>query len=208
MAGTSISDKERFVPQTASPARSGTSRARVMTVAGIAIILLGAGAAALPFMDRLAGNQLVGKLLFAAGLVEIAAATQRHETKLLAMLAGAATTLAGLLFILNPVAHFLPSITIVTVWLLVRSVILAFTTARAHGSVRMWLGISAGTDFALGLLLLVGLSISTLIVMLFGPTPALVASFAWIFAISFVVTGGLLLEIAGCERESDRDEKS
>ena len=177
-----------------------------MTFAGIAIILLGAGAAALPFMDRLAGNQLVGKLLFAAGLVEIAAATQRHETKLLAMLAGAATTLAGLLFILNPVAHFLPSITIVTVWLLVRSVILAFTTTRAHGSVRMWLGISAGTDFALGMLLLVGLSISTLIVMLFGPTPALVASFAWIFAISFGVTGGLLLEIAGCERESDDEQ--
>ena len=88
-----------------------------------------------------------------------------------------------------------------------RSVILAFTTSRAHGSVRMWLGISAGTDFALGLLLLVGLSISTLIVMLFGPTPALVASFAWIFAISFGVTGGLLLEIAGCERESD-DERA
>ena len=177
-----------------------------MTIAGIALILLGAGAVALPLLDRLAGNQLVGKLLFAAGLVEIAAATQRHETKLLAMLAGAATTLAGLMFILNPVAHFLPSITIVTVWLLVRSVILAFTTTRAHGSVRMWLAISAGTDFALGLLLLVGLSISTLIVMLFGPTPALVASFAWIFAISFGVTGGLLLEIAGCERESDDEQ--
>lgn len=191
---------------TFSPARSGTSRARVMTIAGVVIILLGAGAAALPFMDRLSGNQLVGKLLLTAGLVEIAAATQRHETRLLAMLAGAATTLAGLLFILNPVAHFLPNITIVTAWLLVRSVILAITTGRAHGSVRTWLAISAGTDFALGLLLLVGLSISTLIVMLFGPTPGLVASFAWIFAISFGVTGGLLLEIAGCERESDDDQ--
>jgi uncharacterized membrane protein HdeD (DUF308 family) len=85
-------------------------------------------------------------------------------------------------------------------------VILAITSRRAHGSVRMWLGISAATDFALGLLLLVGLSIATLIVMLFGPTPALVASFAWVFAISFVVTGMLLLEIASCEREAATGE--
>jgi len=173
-----------------------------MTVAGVAIILLGAGAAALPFVDRLAGNQLVGWLLLAAGLVEIAAGTQRYENRFLAMLAGAVTTLAGLLFLLNPVAHFLPTISIVTAWLLVRSVILAITAGRAHGSVRMWLGISAATDFALGLLLIVGLSIATAIVMLFGPTPALVASFAWIFAISFLVTGGLLLEIASCFRET------
>ena len=174
-----------------------------MTVAGVSIILLSAGAALLPSFDRLAGNKLVGWLLLAAGLVEIAAATQRHENRFLAMLAGAATTLAGLLFLLNPVAHFLPTISIVTAWLLVRSVILAITSRRAHGSVRIWLGISAGTDFALGLLLLAGLSIATLIVMLFGPTPQLVASFAWVFAVSFVVSGMLMLEIASCERESD-----
>ena len=173
-----------------------------MTAAGIVIILLGAGAAALPFLDRLAGNQLIGVLLLIAGLVEIAAGTQRYENKILAMLAGAVTTLAGLLFLANPVAHFLPTISIVTVWLLVRSLILAVTSRRAHGSVRIWLGISAGTDFALGLLLFVGLSISTMLVMLFGPTPTLVASFAWVFALSFAVTGALLLEIASCFRDT------
>ena len=173
-----------------------------MTAAGIVIILLGAGAAALPFLDRLAGNQLIGVLLLIAGLVEVAAGTQRYENKILAMLAGAVTTLAGLLFLANPVAHFLPTISIVTVWLLVRSLILAVTSRRAHGSVRIWLGISAGTDFALGLLLFVGLSISTMIVMLFGPTPTLVASFAWVFALSFAVTGALLLEIASCFRDT------
>ena len=176
-----------------------------MTAAGILIILLGAGAALLPFVDRLAGNRVVGVLLLAAGVVEIAAGTQRRENKLLAMLTGAVTTIAGLLFVANPVAHFLPTITIVTVWLLVRSVILAVTSGRAHGSVRMWLGIAAVTDFALGLLLLVGLSIATLIVILFGPTPTLVASFAWLFAVSFAVTGGLLLEIASCFRVSEDD---
>ena len=171
--------------------------------AGIVIILLSAGAAILPFIDRLRGNQVIGYLLLAAGLVEIAAATQRHETKLLAMLAGTATTLAGLLLVLNPVAHFLPTITIVTAWLLIRAAILTVTTFRAHGSVRQWLGIAAGTDFALGAVMFAGLSISTLIVTMFGPTDQMIASFAWVFAISFVVSGLLLLEIASCEREPD-----
>ena len=60
---------------------------------------------------------------------------------------------------------------------------------------------SAATDLALGVVLLGGLSIATLVVMLFGPTPTLVASFAWVLALSFVATGSLLLEIASCERE-------
>ncbi|MEO7504489.1 MAG: DUF308 domain-containing protein [Sphingomicrobium sp.] len=185
--------------------RPAATRANIIMAAGIVIILLSAGAAILPFIDRLRGNQVIGYLLLAAGLVEIAAATQRHETKLLAMLAGAATTLAGLLLVMNPVAHFLPTITIVTAWLLARAIVLAVTTFRAHGSVRQWLGIAAGTDFALGALMFAGLSISTLIVTLFGPTDQMIASFAWVFAISFVVSGMLLLEIASCEREPGGD---
>jgi hypothetical protein len=37
---------------------------------------------------------------------------------------------------------------------------------------------------------------------LFGPTPAIVATFAWILALSFVATGLLLLEVASCAREA------
>ena len=178
------------------------SRPGLVTAAGIAIIVLGAGAAALPFIDRVTGVRVIGALLLAAGIVEMLAATLRDQTKVLAMLAGAVTTLAGALFLLNPVTKFLPIITIVTAWLIIRSLILAVTTLRAHGSVRRWIAISAATDFALGLLLLVGLSISTLLVTLFGPTPEMVASFAWILALSFAVTGMLLLEIASCERDA------
>jgi len=187
---------------TRSTPASHTSRPGLVTAAGVVIILLGTGAAALPFLDRIAGNRVIGILLLSAGLVEMFAATLRDQTKFLAMIAGALTTLAGALFLLNPVTHFLPTISIVTAWLLIRGLILGVTTVRARGSVRRWLAISAATDVALGLLLLVGLSISTLIVTLFGATPALVASFAWIFAISFVVTGILLLEIASCERDA------
>ena len=186
----------------ASSVRSSPARPNLVSSAGIAIILLSAGAAALPFVDRISGVLLVGGLLLAAGIVEMLAATLRDQTRILAMLAGAVTTVAGALFLLNPATQFLPKIGIVTAWLIIRSLILGITTARAHGSVKRWLAISAATDFALGLLLLVGLSISTLIVTLFGPTPQMVASFAWILALSFVVTGMLLLEIASCEREA------
>ncbi len=189
-----------------APTASSPTHPRLVTAAGAAIILLSAGAAALPFVDRVSGVRVVGALLLAAGIVEMLAATLRDQTKFLAMLAGAVTTLAGALFLLNPVIPFLPTISIVTAWLIVRSLILGVTTARARGSVKRWIAISAATDFALGLLLLVGLSISTLIVTLFGPTPQMIASFAWILAISFVVTGMLLLEIASCERESAGDK--
>ena len=190
----------------ASAASPRTPRPGLLTAAGVAIIVLSAGAAVLPFVDRISGVRVVGTLLLAAGIVEMLSATLRDQTRILAMLAGAVTTLAGALFLLNPVTHFLPTISIVTAWLIIRSLILGVTTLRAHGSVRRWIAISAATDLALGLLLLVGLSISTLIVTLFGPTPEMVASFAWILAISFVITGMLLLEIASCEREAAGDE--
>jgi hypothetical protein len=57
-------------------------------------------------------------------------------------------------------------------------------------------------DFLLGVLLTAGLSISTLIISLFGPTRELVASFAWVLAVSFVVNGLMLLEVASCAEES------
>ena len=181
---------------------SRTSRPGLLTAAGVVIILLGAGAAALPFIDRITGNRMVGILLIAAGIVEMFAALLRDQTRFMAILAGAVTIVAGVLFLIDTSTHFLPAISIVTAWLLIRALILALTTAMAHGSVRRWIAISAATDAALGLLLLVGLSISTLIVSLFGPTPEMIASFAWILAISFVITGMLLLEIASCEREA------
>ena len=176
--------------------------ARLIGAAGWLIIVLAAGAALLPIVNRESGSLVAGAMLIGAGLVEIYAGRLRHEVRVLAMLAGAVTTLAGLLFLFNPVTHFFPTVTIVTGWLLVRSVILLFTSLRAHGSVRMWISLSAAMDFFLAAVLLVGLSISTLVIALFGPTPTLVASFAWVFALSFVVTGTLLLEVASCERES------
>lgn len=184
---------------TQAQSRPGRNRARGLRVAGIAIILLSAGAALLP-AGKSVSSDLIGGLLVAAGLIETVAGSLRREARLLAMAAGGVTTLAGLLFILNPTGHFFPAVTLVIAWLLVRSLILALATRLTEGSVRTWTIISAGVDLLLGLLLMAGLSITTIVISLFGPTQPLIASFAWFLAASFVANGLLLLEVASCER--------
>jgi uncharacterized membrane protein len=169
-----------------------------MRVAGIAIILLSAGAALMP-ANKGISSDMIGGLLIAAGLIEAIAGSLRRDARPFAMAAGAVTAMAGLLFIVEPETHFFPTVAPVIGWLLIRSLILAVASRESSGSVRMWTGLSAGMDFLLAVLLLTGLSIATLVVSVFGPTPELVASFAWVLAASFVVNGLLLLEIASCE---------
>jgi len=181
---------------------TGASRHRLIALCGIVIILLSAGSALLPLVDGGASAAVVGSLLFVAGLVEAFAGTFHRQAKRLSTLAGAVTTFAGLLFIFHPLGDIFPSAVLVTGWLIARSVILLFAGRLSTGSVRMWTLSSAAMDFALAVVLLMGLSISSLVVALFGPTEPIVAGFAWIFALSFVVTGAMLLEIASCERES------
>jgi hypothetical protein len=188
----------------ATRSRSGLSdrlRARGLRVAGIAIILLAAGAALLPAGNSISSD-LIGALLIAAGLIEAVAGSLRRIVRPFAMAAGAVTALAGLLFIVNPETHFFPMVTPIVAWLLLRSVILIAASREAGGSVRTWTALSAGMDFLLAVLLFTGLSISTIIISIFGPTPELVASFSWVLAASFVVNGVLLLEVANCESDS------
>jgi uncharacterized membrane protein HdeD (DUF308 family) len=181
---------------------SGRAPHRLIAACGVIIILLSAGSALLPVVDRGASAAIVGSLLFVAGLVEAFAGTLHRQAKGLSALAGAVTTLAGLLFIFNPVGHFFPTAFLVAGWLIARSVILLLAGRHSTGSVQMWTLSSAAMDFFLAVVLLMGLSISSLVVTLFGPTAPVVAGFAWIFALSFVLTGAMLLEIASCERES------
>jgi len=130
------------------------------------------------------------------------AGSLRREARSFAMTAGGVTALAGLLFILNPETHFFPTVVPIIGWLLVRSLILVGALTESSGSVRTWTALSAGMDFLLAMLLITGLSISTIVVSLFGPTRELIASFAWVLAASFVVNGLLLLEVASCERDT------
>lgn len=178
-------------------------RSRWISIAGVAMILLSAGAALLP-VEKGISSSAIGGLLLIAGLIELAAGRMRRETRDLAMMAGAVTVLAGLLFMLNSESKFFPTVNVVIGWLALRSIILAVKSRVVRGSVRTWTSIAAATDFLLALVLVVGLSLSTVVVLLFGPTPAVVASFAWVVALSFVATGLLLLEVASCERSDAR----
>jgi hypothetical protein len=182
---------------------SPSTRTRLISVAGVLIILLSAGAALLPVAEGAPGTA-IGALLMIAGLIEMGAGLLRRDGGVFAVAAGVVTVLAGLLFVINRTSQFFPTINLVAAWLLLRSLVLLVATIRAGSPVKTWLGISAATDFLLGLLLVAGLSISGLVVSVFGPTPQLIASFAWVFALSFIVTGALLLEVASCERESAR----
>ena len=180
---------------------SEQTRSRALRAAGVAVILLGLGAALLP-AGKTIPSPMIGGLLIAAGLIETIAGTLRREVRAYAMAAGIVTALAGLLFVLNPETHFFPTVWPIVGWLMVRSIVLAAAAVETRGSVRTWTALSAGMDFLLGVLLITGLSISTIVISVFGPTRELVAAFAWILAASFVVNGLLLLEVASCERDA------
>ena len=121
-------------------------RARALRVAGIAIILLGVGAALLP-AGKTISSDMIGGLLIAAGLIETVAGSLRRESRAFAMAAGVVTALAGLLFIVNPETHFFPTVWPIIGWLLIRSLILAGSLTEIDGSVRRWTAISAGLDY-------------------------------------------------------------
>jgi hypothetical protein len=188
----------------ATQARAGFSdrtRARGTRVAGIAIILLAVGAAFLP-AGKSISSDMIGALLIAAGLIEMTAGALRRAVRPFAMAAGGVTALAGLLFIVDPETHFFPRVVPIIAWLFIRSLILIVGSGESTGPVRKWTAFSAGMDFLLAVLLVAGLSISTIVISLFGPTAEMVASFAWVLAASFVVNGLMLLQVASCADES------
>ncbi|QIK78493.1 hypothetical protein G7077_05835 [Sphingomonas piscis] len=186
-----------------SRTNSNRHRVRLITAAAVLIIILAAGAALLPLADAVPGANVVGTLLLTAGIIELLAGTQRRSSRIPCMIAGGVTAVAGLLLVLNPVTHIFPRSYLIVAWLILRSLILAVVSTRTGGSVRLWTIVSAATDLALAFILLAGISIATLIVGLFGPTPEVIASFAWILALSFLVTGLWLLETASCERDRE-----
>ena len=186
---------------------SDRNRARGIRVAGVAIILLAAGAALLP-AGKTISSDMIGGLLIAAGLIEAVAGSLRREVRPFATAAGAVTAIAGLVFIINPETHFFPTVAPVIAWLILRCLILAVASSESEGSIRIWTGISAGVDLVLAVLLITGLSISTFVISIFGPTREMVATFAWVLAASFLTNGLLLLQVASCEARPARPASS
>jgi hypothetical protein len=162
--------------------------------------LLGAGAALLP-AEKGISSDVLGAMLVAAGLIELVAGSLRTQARELAMVTGGVTVFAGLLFIVNPETRFFPTVWPIVGWLVIRCLVLGYASTHSRGSTRLWMGLSAGTDLLLAILLIAGLSIAALIVSIFGPTTPLIASFSWVLAASFVVNGLMLLEVASGERD-------
>ena len=183
--------------------RQRLDRARWIGLAGWIVIVLSVGTASLPLLGPTEGAAVIGGLLILTGFAETLAGTLRKQTRGLAMTAGTITIGAGLLFATEPATNFMSTLIIIAGWLLLRSLVLAIAAVREFGSVRLWTGLSALADFMLAMVMTAGISISPLIVSLFGPTQSLIAHFAWILAISFVATGCMLLEVASCARRED-----
>ncbi|MCW3798256.1 hypothetical protein OMW55_10630 [Sphingomonas sp. BN140010] len=177
-------------------------RGIVTLITGWLILAIAAMTFILPLGDPRHAGTMLGLLLVAAGGLEIVAGSQRNAARLPSMAAGVLTAVVGVLFLTGEWRGYIPAVNVVLIWLVLHSMLLLLATLRGGtSSVRKWTGIAAATDFLLGALLLIGVSISSLVYNLFGPTEYLVASFAWILALSFVATGTMLLEVANCERE-------
>ena len=162
-------------------------------------ILLALLALFLPEVHWAPKGGIVGWLLVAAGVAEMALALARGLDRLgtTALGSGLLTAGAGLIFVSNPSAAYLPVVNVVTIWLILRGAwVLAMGWALPNRRESAWLIASGAVDVVLGLVLVAGLPVSILVVTLFGPTPELVAKFSLILAGSFLATGIAQVAIA------------
>lgn len=177
-------------------------RPQLIAGAGAIIMLISCAAALLPLNHAIPRATLIGTMMVTAGLIEIVAGGLRARNRGVAMLPGVLTLVAGALLAVHPLHRFVPSVWLVIGWLGARGIVLAASAAVTHGTVRAWTMLAAGMDLTLGLVLMLGLSASTLTLTFFGITPEVIRSFSWIVALSFVATGMLLIEVAASERGS------
>lgn len=183
---------------------SSATRTTVIRTAGILILLLAFGSAVLPMASDVPARTIIGLLLTAAGIIEMAAVIARRGHHVPAGIAAGATLLAGLRLALDPGANFFAVLNLVILWLVVRSAALFLSSRHSARSLCHWVYFAAAVDLILAVLLLGGLPVAVLVYGLFGQTSVVVATFAWIFAASFVAAGLLLMAAAPVEaRESD-----
>ncbi|MGI8705927.1 MAG: hypothetical protein ACR2JJ_09075 [Sphingomicrobium sp.] len=178
---------------------STASRTLVIRTAGVLFVLLAFGSVLLPSAQQIPARTVIGLLLIAAGGIEFAAVFARRGHHVPAGIAAAASLLAGLRLAADPGANFFTVLNLVILWLVVRSAALFFSARRSPRPLCTWVYFAAAVDFLLAVLLLGGLPVAVLVYGLFGPTSEVVATFAWIFAGSFVAAGALLIAAAPLE---------
>ena len=170
---------------------------------GLVTFVIAVLAFCLPDIEWAPKGGLVGWLLVVAGLAELSFGLKRGLDPLgeTAVGSGVITTLAGLIFVANPLASFLPVANVVMVWLFVRGFWVLATALRVRGEgLAAWLAMSGATDVLLALVLFAELPISVLVTIIFGHTPELIARFALILAVSFFVSAVSHVGMAFFER--------
>jgi uncharacterized membrane protein HdeD (DUF308 family) len=178
---------------------SSATRTLEIRSAGILIFLLAAGSALLPIESGLSARVLIGLLLAAAGAIELAAVVARRGHQVPAGVAAAASLLAGLRLLADPDINFLTILNFVVLWLVVRSAALFLSARHSKRPLCTWVYLAAAVDLGLAVLLLAGMPVAVLVYGLFGTTDEIVATFAWVFAASFVAAGLLLIAAAPLE---------
>lgn len=171
-------------------------RALVIRLSGALIVLLALGSALLPLAQHIPGRTIVGLLLIIAGAIEMAAVYARRRHRFAPSIAAGASLLAGLRLVADPGANFFTVLNLVILWLVVRAAALFFSARRTPRPVCNWTYFAAAVDLLLAITLLGGLPVAVLIYGVFGQTSEIIATFAWIFAASFVAAGLLLIASA------------
>jgi uncharacterized membrane protein HdeD (DUF308 family) len=169
---------------------------RVIRAAGYAVILASAAAALLPAGEFENGPIIVGSLMLFVGLLEILGNLLRASGRRAGTAAGLASVAAGALIFAQPVSSFLTTVYVFIGWLLVRALLLGISAIENVGPIRRLTSMAAVVDLILAGVVWTGLTASTLVIALFGPTKPIIADFAWVVAISFVGSGLLLVKLA------------
>lgn len=175
------------------------ARTTIIRTAGILIFLLAFAAVLLPLVHHVAARTIIALMLIAAGAIELTAVVARRGHHISAGIAAAASLLAGVRLAIDPDANFLTVLNLVILWLVVRSAALLLSSRHSMRPLCTWVYIAAAVDFGLAVLLLAGLPVAVLVYGLFGATDEIIATFAWIFAGSFIAAGLLLISAAPLE---------
>ena len=182
-----------------------SSRAWPWTLgSGLVTLLLALAAIFITIVEEDSKSGLVGWLLVVAGGAELVLGAKRglDLPGRAAVISGLITALSGAIFIALPPSGYIPVANVVIGWLLLRGlwIVVSAWRARARRAIAAWMGFSGIADLLLGLALILKLSIASLVLTLFGPTPEVVASFAIILAASFAATGVSQVAIAMLEK--------
>jgi uncharacterized membrane protein HdeD (DUF308 family) len=172
---------------------------------GLLKILLAIGAMTLPLLAAKPMIAGVGWLLFAGGAGEflLGWGSRRSHLGTVTLISGAVTMTAGVIFVASGWESLFPLFHVMTIWLLLRGLVSFEVGLHSRETLAAnweWLTARGLVDFSLGMTLLIGIPITSIVVLMFGRTKEVVATFGMLLAVSFSVAGVGLIVIALAQR--------